>query len=60
MSRVLKALIADDGGQDLAEYGIALGIIGLVAGAVAVVVAQNVGSLWSRAQSVVAQVVTTA
>ena len=48
----LKKLVADDAGQDLAEYGIALAIIGVIAAAAAIVIAKDVGSLWSRAQSV--------
>jgi Flp pilus assembly pilin Flp len=49
----LKKLVADDAGQDLAEYGIALAIIGVIAAAAAIVIAKDVGSLWSRAQSVI-------
>src|SRR5919197_4288690 len=34
MTAVVKKLIADDAGQDLAEYGIALAVIGVIAGRV--------------------------
>jgi Flp pilus assembly pilin Flp len=53
MMTSLRKLVADDAGQDLAEYGIALAIIGVIAAAAAIVIARDVGSLWSRAQSVI-------
>jgi Flp pilus assembly pilin Flp len=53
MTMVVKKLAADEAGQDLAEYGIALAIIGVIAAAAAIVIAKDVGSLWSRAQSVI-------
>ena len=40
-------------GQDLAEYGIALAVIGVIAAAAAIVIAKDVGTLWSKAQSVI-------
>ena len=53
MAALVKKLIADDAGQDLAEYGIALAVIGVIAGAAAVVIARDVGTLWSSAQSII-------
>jgi Flp pilus assembly pilin Flp len=53
MLRVLSRLVAEDGGQDLAEYGIALAVISILAAATAVVIAKDVGTLWSQAQSVI-------
>jgi len=53
MSMLLKKLVADDAGQDLAEYGIALAVIGTIAAAAAIVIAQDVGTLWSRAQNMI-------
>jgi Flp pilus assembly pilin Flp len=53
MTSLMKKLVADDAGQDLAEYGIALAVIGVIAAAAAIVIAKDVGSLWSRAQSVI-------
>jgi Flp pilus assembly pilin Flp len=53
MTMVVKKLAADEAGQDLAEYGIALAIIGVIAAAAAIVIAKDVGSLWSKAQSVI-------
>ncbi len=58
MTAVVNELIANDAGQDLAEYGIALAVIGLIAGAAAVVIALDVGTLWSRAQSLIDSAVT--
>jgi Flp pilus assembly pilin Flp len=53
MTVLFSRLMSDDRGQDLAEYGIALAVIGVIAGAAAVIIAKDVGSLWSRAQSVI-------
>jgi len=53
MFALLKKLVAEDSGQDLAEYGIALAVIGALAAGAAVVIAGDVNTLWSRAQSVV-------
>src|SRR4029077_4663343 len=53
MTVVVKRLVTDEVGQDLAEYGIALAIIGVIAAAAAIVIAKDVGTLWSRAQSVI-------
>ena len=49
----LKNLLTDDAGQDLAEYGIALAVIGTLAAAAAIVIAADVGTLWSKAQNVI-------
>ena len=53
MTALMKNLIVDDAGQDLAEYGIALAVIGVLAGAAAIVIANDVGTPWSRAQNVI-------
>ena len=37
----------------MAEYGIALAVVGLVAALAALAIANNVGSLWSRANSII-------
>jgi hypothetical protein len=50
---IATRLVHDIGAQDLAEYGIALAVIGTAAGAVAIVLAQDVGTLWTSAQSVI-------
>ena len=53
MTALMKKLIVDDAGQDLAEYGIALAVIGVIAAAAAIVIAVDVGTLWSRAQNLI-------
>ena len=50
---VLKKLIRDEGAQDLAEYGIALGVIVGFAGLIAVAIAGQVNTLWSNSQTVI-------
>ena len=50
---LLRRLLHAERGQDTAEYGIALAVIGLVAGLVALAIAQNTGSLWSKANSLI-------
>jgi len=53
MTALMNKLIVDDAGQDLAEYGIALAVIGVIAAAAAIVIANDVGTLWSKAQNVI-------
>ena len=53
MTEMLARLVTNDRGQDLAEYGIALAVIGTLAAAAAIVIAQDVGTLWSRAQNMI-------
>ncbi len=53
MTALMNKLIVDDAGQDLAEYGIALAVIGVIAAAAAIVIANDVGTLagewtWAR------------
>lgn len=54
MAELLRRLIRDEAAQDLAEYGIALAVIGIGAGLAAVAIAGNVSVLWSQASSVIA------
>jgi Flp pilus assembly pilin Flp len=56
-ARWLLAALVDDRAQDTAEYGIALAVIGIVAGLAAIAIATNVGSLWSKANSLVSTAV---
>jgi Flp pilus assembly pilin Flp len=51
MLSVLKKLVRDEAGQDLAEYGIALAVIAVGAAAIAVAIGTDVNTLWSNAQS---------
>jgi len=53
MLNLLRRLLREQTAQDLAEYGIALATIGIVAVVVAVIIAGDVGTLWSRAQNVI-------
>ncbi len=57
MMNLMKKLIVDEAGQDLAEYGIALAVIGTIAAAAAIIIAQDVGTLWSKANSVISSAV---
>jgi len=50
----LKKLLSEKKGQDLAEYGIALAVIGAGAAAAALVIATNVNSLWNAANGIIA------
>jgi hypothetical protein len=52
--KFLKKLVREAKAQDLAEYGIALAVIGAGAAAAAVVIAGNVNSLWSAANTIIA------
>jgi Flp pilus assembly pilin Flp len=54
MVNLLKKLIRRDSGQDLAEYGIALAVIAVGAGAAAVIIAGDVNTLWTSAQAAIA------
>jgi Flp pilus assembly pilin Flp len=53
MRNLISKLIADESAQDMAEYGIALAVIGTAAGAAALVIATDVNSLWTKAQKVI-------
>ena len=53
MTRTVARLVVDNQGQDLAEYGIALAVIATLAAAAAVVIALDVGTLWSRAHNLI-------
>jgi Flp pilus assembly pilin Flp len=58
MKGLMTKLLADEAGQDLAEYGIALAVIGTVAAAAAIIIANDVGTLWSKAQNVITSAAT--
>ena len=57
MFDLLKRLAREESGQDLAEYGIALAVIAAGAAAAAVLIAGNVNTLWTRAQTAIAAAV---
>jgi len=50
MLNLIKNLVRNDEGQDLAEYGIALAVIAIGAALIAVAIGTDVQSLWSNAQ----------
>ena len=51
---LLNSLLTDDQGQDLAEYGIALAVIGIGAALAAIAIAGDVSTLWSKGSSIIA------
>jgi len=53
MLNLLKKLMRDESAQDLAEYGIALAVIGAGAAAVALLVANDVNTIWNNAKAVI-------
>ena len=53
----LRSLLVDESGQDFVEYGIALAIIALGATAAAVVIADDVGSIWQACMETIQSVV---
>ena len=59
MLTALKKLLHDHSAQDLAEYGIALAVIGAGAALAAIVIAGNVNTLWSVANSIISGAATT-
>jgi Flp pilus assembly pilin Flp len=53
MIGLLKKLVKDEGGQDLGEYGIALAVIAVAVGGIAVAIAGDVNALWTQAQTAI-------
>jgi Flp pilus assembly pilin Flp len=53
MLTLIKKLVRDESGQDLAEYGIALAVIGAGAALAAIAIAGDVNKLWSVANSII-------
>jgi Flp pilus assembly pilin Flp len=58
MLALIKKLVREDRGQDLAEYGIALAVIAIGAAAIAVAIGTDVQTLWSNAQTDIQDAVT--
>jgi len=54
---LIRKLIRDERGQDLAEYGIALAVIAAGVGLIAAAMGTDVQSLWSQSQSTIETVV---
>ena len=57
MLNLIKKLVREENGQDLAEYGIALAVIAIGAALIAVAIGSDVETLWSNAQSVISTAV---
>jgi Flp pilus assembly pilin Flp len=57
MLRMFQELARRDDGQDLAEYGIALAVIAAFSVAVVAVIAGDVQTLWSNANTTMSDVV---
>ncbi len=57
MFKLVKRLVSEETAQDLAEYGIALAVIGAGAAIAAVAIAGNVNTLWSKANSIITNAV---
>ena len=57
MLTMLKRLVTDESGQDLAEYGIALAVIAGIVALIAVAIGQDVQTLWQRGQNAIVQAV---
>ena len=58
MQRTLDRLLRETDAQDLAEYGIALAVVGAVVGTIAIAIGGSLSGLWTRAlQAVIAVVV---
>jgi Flp pilus assembly pilin Flp len=53
MMNLMKKLVTDDSAQDLAEYGIALAVIAVAAGGIAVAIKGDVSTLWTNAQTAI-------
>ena len=58
MQTLLTKLFRDEAGQDLAEYGIALAVIAVGAGAAAVIIGGDVNTLWTSGQTQISSIAT--
>jgi Flp pilus assembly pilin Flp len=57
MLTILKQLVREESAQDLAEYGIALAVIAVGVGALALTISGNVNTLWTNASAAIASAV---
>ena len=53
MLALFRKLVSEETAQDLAEYGIALAVIAVGVGAIALAIAGDVQTLWSNAQGAI-------
>jgi Flp pilus assembly pilin Flp len=58
MLNLIKKLVKDESGQDLAEYGIALAVVAVAAATVAVAMKTNITTLWTNGSNAVASAAT--
>jgi Flp pilus assembly pilin Flp len=54
MTNLIKKLVKDERGQDMAEYGIALAVITVAVGTVVGLVGTDVTTIWTKAQTTLA------
>jgi Flp pilus assembly pilin Flp len=54
MRKLLSRFVRATRGQDLAEYAIALAVIGTLVTAVNLIIAGNVNTLWENANGIIA------
>jgi Flp pilus assembly pilin Flp len=50
---LLEKLVREESGQDLAEYGIALAVIAVAAGGIALAIGTDVTGFWTAAQTTI-------
>jgi Flp pilus assembly pilin Flp len=55
--RAVRSLLRSEEAQDLAEYGIALGLIVAFVAVICVAIGQDINTLWANAQTQVTDVV---
>jgi len=53
MLNLIKKLVKDESGQDLAEYGIALAVVAVAAATIAVAMKTDISSLWTNGSNAV-------
>lgn len=58
MARLLRGIRADERGQDLAEYGIALAVVSIGVALIVLSIGSAVSGLWQQGQQDIDQVVT--
>jgi pilus assembly protein Flp/PilA len=57
MMNLIKKLVKDESGQDLAEYGIALAVVAVAAATAAVAIKGNVTTLWNNGSTAISTAV---
>ena len=54
MLTLFTKLVREETAQDLAEYGLALGVIAVGVGAIAIAISGNVQTLWTNGSAAIA------